>query len=73
MQKSQNISEALKHPIFKTISKVSKDLNCESFVIGGYVRDLLLNRGTSKDIDIVTVGNGIKLAKRNTVFHPTAV
>ena len=63
MQQAQFFNKALEHPIFKTISKVSKELNIESFVIGGYVRDHLLNRGNSKDIDIVTVGNGIQLAK----------
>ena len=35
----------------------------KAFVIGGYVRDQILNR-TTKDIDIVTVGSGIELAKK---------
>jgi poly(A) polymerase len=54
---------ALKNPVFRTISKASKNLNLESYVIGGYVRDFLLKRGDAKDIDIVAVGSGIDLAE----------
>ena len=49
--------------IFKTISKIADQLNQPVFVIGGYVRDQILNRET-KDIDIVTLGSGIDLAKK---------
>jgi tRNA nucleotidyltransferase (CCA-adding enzyme) len=63
MQEPQHFTKALKHSIFKIISDVSNNLGMESYVIGGYVRDHLLNRGESKDIDIVTVGSGIQLAK----------
>ncbi len=52
----------LKNRIFQHISEVADHLGCETYVIGGYVRDLYLNR-PSKDIDIVTVGSGIELAK----------
>jgi poly(A) polymerase len=52
----------LKNKIFETISKVSNQLNQETYVIGGYVRDLLLER-PSKDFDIVTLGSGIELAE----------
>ncbi|MDR2910461.1 MAG: CCA tRNA nucleotidyltransferase [Bacteroidales bacterium] len=48
--------------IFDIISKVSDEMQQESFVIGGYVRDIFLNR-PSKDIDVVTLGSGIELAK----------
>jgi tRNA nucleotidyltransferase (CCA-adding enzyme) len=54
---------ALKNPIFKVISEASLDLGLESYVIGGYVRDYLLERGSHKDIDVVTVGSGIELAR----------
>ena len=57
-----NYKEALKHPIFKTISQSAKELQLESYVIGGFVRDFLLNRGDAKDIDVVAIGDGIKLA-----------
>ncbi len=52
----------LNNHIFKTISKIAKQKKLKVFVIGGFVRDLLLKR-KSKDIDIVVVGSGIKFAK----------
>ncbi len=52
----------LRHKIFTEISKVADQMQQETYVIGGYVRDIYLNR-ISKDIDIVTVGNGIELAE----------
>ena len=48
--------------VFSEISNVSKKMNQPAFVIGGYVRDLLINR-SSNDIDIVTLGSGINLAQ----------
>jgi len=63
MARSQYYINALEHPVFKTISKASENSGIESYVIGGYVRDYILNRGGSKDIDIVAVGSGIDLAK----------
>ena len=59
-----NYKEALQHPIFKTIQQASKELNLETYVIGGFVRDFILKRGDAKDIDVVTVGSGIALAER---------
>jgi putative nucleotidyltransferase with HDIG domain len=56
--------EALKDPVFTTISEAAEELSLECYVIGGFVRDLLLDRGIPKDIDIVAVGSGIALAKR---------
>lgn len=52
----------LKHKIFKQISQIADYKKLETYVIGGYVRDLFLDR-PSKDIDIVTIGSGIELAK----------
>lgn len=49
-------------PIFKLISEAANELGVEAYVIGGYVRDCLLNRPT-KDIDIVSTGKGIELAQ----------
>ena len=54
----------LQHKIFKCISKCADELGLETYVIGGYVRDLLLKRKEPKDIDIVCVGSGIELAKK---------
>ena len=58
----KNYTEALKNPIFKIIEQASRELNTESFVIGGFVRDLILQRDFKKDIDIVAIGSGIELA-----------
>ncbi len=52
----------LKHPVFKVISEEADQLQQACFVIGGFVRDLLLKRN-SKDIDVVTLGSGIDLAQ----------
>ncbi|MEM7187523.1 MAG: CCA tRNA nucleotidyltransferase, partial [Bacteroidota bacterium] len=57
-----NYKNALDSPIFKTISKAASNLSLDSYVIGGYVRDLILRRGDAKDIDVVAVGSGIELA-----------
>ncbi len=59
-----NYKEALENPIFNTISQSSIALGIDSYVIGGFVRDFLLKRGTAKDIDVVAVGSGIALAKK---------
>lgn len=59
-----NYKKALQHPIFKIISQSAKELHLDSYVIGGFVRDFILKRGSAKDIDIVAVGDGIKLAKQ---------
>lgn len=56
-------------PIFKVIAQASKELGYRSYVIGGYVRDLLLYR-PSNDIDVVTVGSGITLAKKVASLLP---
>jgi len=59
-----NYKDALKHNIFKIISQSAKELDLDCYVIGGFVRDFLINRGLPKDIDIVAIGDGIKLAKQ---------
>ena len=59
-----NHREALTDPIFEVIVKAAEELGLDCYVIGGFVRDYLLKRGTPKDIDIVVVGSGILLAKK---------
>jgi poly(A) polymerase len=59
---SANYAQALQHPVFKVASQIVTEKGLQAYVIGGYVRDLLLDR-PSKDIDIVVVGNGLDLAK----------
>jgi poly(A) polymerase len=58
-----NYAHFLKHPVFKVASQIVTEQGLEAYVIGGFVRDLLLER-PSKDIDIVVVGNGLELAKQ---------
>lgn len=53
---------ALTHPVFNIIQEAAAELNLECYVIGGFVRDFLLNRDSKKDIDIVAIGSGIDLA-----------
>jgi len=59
-----NYKKSLQDSIFPIIASSAKELSMDSYVIGGYVRDLILERGKSKDIDIVAVGSGIQLAKK---------
>jgi putative nucleotidyltransferase with HDIG domain len=65
-----NYKIALNNPIFEIISKASQELNLESYVIGGFVRDYLLQRDFKKDIDIVAVGSGIDLALKVSELLP---
>jgi len=58
-----NLASSLEQPIFKKVGKIADELGAESYVVGGYVRDLLLKR-KSKDIDFVCVGSGIALAQK---------
>ncbi|HOZ87770.1 MAG TPA: tRNA nucleotidyltransferase, partial [Bacteroidia bacterium] len=51
----------LNQDIFKLIRECSDELNVDAYAIGGFVRDIFLNR-VSKDIDVVTIGKGIDLA-----------
>ena len=53
----------LDHHIFKVISELADQIGQETYVIGGFVRDLILKR-PSPDIDIVTIGSGIELAEK---------
>ncbi|HSQ46119.1 MAG TPA: HD domain-containing protein [Lutibacter sp.] len=56
-------TEAISHPIFEYISQAAADLQLETYVIGGFVRDYFLKRNNKQDIDIVAVGSGIELAQ----------
>ncbi len=56
------MNKKLQHKIFQIISETADEMQLETYVIGGFVRDIYLHR-KSKDIDIVTVGSGIALAQ----------
>ena len=58
------MTEHLQHKVFKCISECADELGLETYVIGGYVRDVLLKRKEPKDLDVVCVGSGIELAKK---------
>ncbi|MDP2721413.1 MAG: HD domain-containing protein [Bacteroidales bacterium] len=58
-----NYANRLDHGFFKTISQVCAQMNVKSFVIGGFVRDILLDR-PSKDVDVVVLGSGIAVASK---------
>ena len=57
------MKQHLQHPIFNVVSAIAGELGVDAYVIGGFVRDLYLNR-PSKDIDVVVIGNGIAFAER---------
>ena len=57
-----NLKEKITHRIFKTVSEVTGEKGISAFVIGGFVRDLILER-PSKDIDIVVLGSGLEMAE----------
>ena len=65
-----NYKEALHNKIFEVISQASQELNVDSYVIGGFVRDLILKRDFKKDIDVVAVGSGIELALKVSKLLP---
>ena len=57
------MKEFLTDPVFSVISKIADAEETQVFVIGGFVRDIFLHR-QNHDVDIVTLGNGIDLAKK---------
>ena len=65
-----NYTLALNNPIFKIITQASQELNIESYVIGGFVRDYILERDFKKDIDVVAIGSGIDLALKVAALIP---
>lgn len=60
--KQQQINRHLDKKIFHTIGEIADNISRPCYVVGGYVRDIFLNR-TSKDIDFVTIGSGIEVAE----------
>ncbi|MGM9803923.1 MAG: CCA tRNA nucleotidyltransferase [Muribaculaceae bacterium] len=56
------IAEHMSNQVFHMVGEVADELQRQCYVVGGYVRDIFLER-TSKDIDFVTVGSGLELAE----------
>ena len=57
-----SIADKIDRPIFHNVGKIADSLHRPCYTVGGYVRDLFLDRH-SKDIDFVTVGSGIEVAQ----------
>lgn len=70
MENKTSYKEALNNRIFDITSQAAGELNVNSYVIGGFVRDFLLQRDFKKDIDIVAVGSGIDLAEKVSSLLP---
>ena len=60
---NNNFRSVLNQKLFEVLIQCTQELNTESYLIGGFVRDHLLGREKAKDIDIVALGSGIELAK----------
>lgn len=58
-----NYKTYLSDNVFSIMAEVAKDLNQDTYVVGGFVRDILLKRD-SVDIDVVTIGKGIEFARK---------
>ncbi len=65
-----NYKNAVTHLVFDFIVSAAAELNQDTYVIGGYVRDFILQRVNDRDIDIVTVGDGISLARKVAELIP---
>ena len=65
-----NLKQELDNKIFEIIAIASAELKLDCYVIGGFVRDILLKRNFKKDIDIVAVGSGIELAQKVASLLP---
>ena len=58
-----NLKESISDGIFKVVGDAADRLGIDAYVVGGYVRDIILKR-PSKDVDFVAIGKGIDLAKQ---------
>ena len=58
----EELAQLLDNKVFHLLSETADTLGMECYVVGGYVRDLFLER-KCKDIDVVVVGSGLEMAK----------
>ena len=65
---AEELKQYFSDDIFKRISETADELGLECYVVGGYVRDIFLQR-PSKDIDVVVVGSGIAMAEWGACFR----
>jgi len=66
----QKFKSAIDNPIFDIVATAAAELQLETYVIGGYVRDFILKKGKSKDIDLLAIGSGIELANKVALLLP---
>lgn len=66
----KNYKSYIEGSVFQVLTEAASQLGLETYVIGGFVRDLILERGEAKDIDIVTIGSGIALAQKVAELLP---
>jgi len=59
----ENLKSFLDKDIFKIVASAAREIGVDAYVIGGYVRDRIMDRETA-DIDIVAIGSGIELARK---------
>ena len=60
----KDIFKIINTKLFKVISSIADDNKVECFLIGGFVRDLIIGNKDPKDIDILIIGDGINIAKK---------
>jgi poly(A) polymerase len=60
--KIEGLTEFINKPVFKVLAETATELKCQTYVVGGYVRDMILGRDCT-DIDIVVMGSGIEFAR----------
>ena len=60
---NKDFHAVLQKEVFQALARCADNLSLESYLVGGFVRDHILGGGKAKDIDVVTVGSGIELAK----------
>jgi len=66
-QTNKTYKQELSHPIYPIVAQAADELGLEAYVVGGVVRDIIMRRHNT-DIDIVTVGSGIELAKKTAAL-----
>lgn len=64
MRLTETMEIILQHPVFAILGRIADEMQMPCYVIGGYVRDRIMERDFKNDIDIVVVGSGIAFANR---------
>ena len=60
---NKDFHAVLQKEVFQALARCADNLSLESYVVGGFVRDHILGGEKAKDIDVVSIGSGIELAK----------